>query len=330
MARLIVLLCAWLAACGGAGGDPVAPERRVIALPSLALVRSDFIDPAHGTPAAPLAVATPRCTGASVDWQQRLCDSAVAIPAAWPVSNHYATTTPGEFFAWRVSANHEDAWTLEGNSGPPNQSRSVMEMPFNLAHTQGGAFLSLYHASSADAAGKIPYLALSYVRGVQGDGVPRLARWGDNPVVRMTLSIEAPTESAVRVNHLQVWLHFRAADGLRHMLNLTLYKQGALITTAEFRWHWPAVASFYYPGAHLKYLGTTSGCAQTYPAISAGGREQVVALNVESIFRCAHPAVQGVDFLGFEIAVEQAYQAVSAEPNWTRATLRDVSLTINP
>lgn len=284
MRRLWLLL--FLAGCGGSDSSTPSPAP-TIALPPLTEVRSDLISADEGGLSHPLQVSgchlpvTPGIVG-----QTTACNLPRTV---YPVLNHVAGPAHN---VWRVMVNFEDAW--DGKYGPPNQSMALDGKPFSLTSSADSATLRL------DGVGvdKIPYLSIAYLRGVQGDPVPLLSRWGSIPKLSFTASLAASGSP----QWVMVWFHFKDSAGNRYMARHDLYSPETDRADGQVPWNWPAVNSAYYPGAKLSRVRANGGPYMTSILSTA------YTFDIQAMSRKMFPEFDAIkpDFQGVEIAIEQA------------------------
>lgn len=287
-----LFLLLFVAGCGGGGSpDPVLP-----AFPPLTSIRSDLLDPTEGLAGKPLRIAAPPCVYLpAVQWQNWLCSGAQSVPTVYLATNAF-TTAPDPRFAWIIVRNNEFVQTPGCNTGPPNQSLGANEYPFTVEASEAGLRLRLEH-DARPFCGKIPYLSAAYLRGVQGDALPRLMGWGE--LAKRTLRLDL---DLIRTNNDQVWmrvlLHFRDKTGQRYFVNTNYVFPDALPSLA-INWNWPYVGSFQYPGARIFQPAQD-------PEMSLPNGAHRLDINVRQEALAAFPEFSAAepDFLGVEIALE--------------------------
>jgi hypothetical protein len=163
---------------------------------------------------------------------------------------------------------------------------------------------------------KLPYLGVNYLRGVQGESIP-IGRVGDGYTLSFDADIEAPAVAG-GYQWVQVWFFFRYGDGVR-MYRQDLFDRG-YEGDFDLLWNWPAVNSYYYPGARLLRKPLMNGVS------SASGNYRFDVDVLASYFDDAAASLKP-EFLGFEIAVEQGYRTGTVEPLSTSLRVRSPTLS---
>lgn len=345
------LFCALMSAlgfgCGGTGqgAQPGSGElvRTEYVLPDWEYRRSDLLDLTEGTRHNPLRVNAPTCSvpwlQPPIWWQERLCDVVRVPPTVYAQSNGFASYfpihVPGHQHVWKVAVNNEDAWDNSGRQGPPNQSAplNVLGSPFRLRQIGPLLNLELYLADVRDNRQKLPYLAVNYTRGVQGDTYPRIYAWGAKPELSFTASLVLSRKgSNIEAQWAQVWSFWRdPVSGKQWLVRHDLYSPPHERTRLIANWNWPVQGSYYYPGAILGVDNARSVMRfepVMGPTVDEARDRREFQLPLEDWALEMFPEFATIkpDFLGFEIAIEMGYrdysEATSAE-QW-------VSLTIHP
>ncbi len=296
----------------GCGGGPAIPAPAP-SLPPLDRYSTDLAEnPQAGTAASPLVLGSPRCPFQPfVVWQTALCT--LTVPQAWPQSNAFATTL--DPFRWRVVINVENAWDLSCNSGPPAQSLPLTDPAVIATFGPDFAMIGVELADQNALCRKIPYVAIAYVRGVQGDPVRRMAAWGSMPILTFDgtlIRTTAPTFAQA----VHFWVHLRTPAGVRYMAHTHLWQSGYEPDDFTLNWNWPARDSYYYPGAWI-HGGDSSICPGSVSLVG-----NTWAVNLERLTDCRFPnlAAERPDILGFEIAVEGAFVDYSKPSGPNRVT----------
>lgn len=313
-------MLALLAACSGGGTHSGVSA---MTLPPFTRYSTDLAaTPTQGTIGNPLKVAPlPRCPFLPfVSWQGALCTT--APPDVWTFSNGLASTLDPD--RWRVVVNVEPAWDTNCNTGPPAQSLAMDRAPINVILKSAFATIGFELANEDAMCQKIPYVALTYIRGVQGDSTPRLSAWGQKPILTFDGTLTR-TIGPTFAQSVHFWVHVRD-KGVRYMAHTHLWQSGYEPPDFRLNWNWPVVDSYYYPGAWI-HGGDTSRCPGS--VIQAGDRWTV---DLEALALCRFPdfAATKPDILGFEIAVEGAYLDYAHKtnlPNRVAFTLANMTLT---
>lgn len=318
MVRKNSVLCALLlTACGGGGSGggstPSLPSEK--SLPPLTSIRSDFITD-EGSITNPLKVDGCNRTWLLplIIWQQppvRVCNFPATV---YPQTNFI----PGPAHdVWRLAVNNEPSW--DGDAGPPNQSAPLDGKPFAMSSTANSITLKLDLANSRDNGGKLPYLGFNYLRGVQGDTVRYFSKWGVKPQLSFTGSLQTNGDT----HWVQLWFFFRDAEGKQYMVRHDMLSPQFDKTSGEVNWNWPAINSYYYPGAKIIRLVDDGG------AVFTGNGTYQFAFDVEAIALKVQPqfATLKPDFLGIELAIEQGYIAPSEARLTMQATFSNIKLT---
>lgn len=327
-AQLIGALVALsLAGCGSGGSaitEPAPTPAPLSNLPPLTAIRSDLVDPAEGTWAHPLQVDS--CwrdwLHPLISWQQAPAKVCNLPSTLYQQTNHIAGQAHG---IWRLAVNNEPSWN--GDGGPPNQSAPLNGKPFSMASTANTITLGINLAGPADNGGKIPYLGFNYLRGVQGDPVRYLTRWGAIPKLTFTGNL-ATTGSGSQ--WVQIWFFFRDVAGVQYMVRHDLLSPDFDKVSGEVNWNWPAVNSYYYPGAKLSRLVTDGGGVFSAPggAPFTGSGTQLFTFDIQALALKVQPTFAQLkpDFLGFELAIEQGYNGTESGPKSMQLIVSDLAL----
>lgn len=283
-----------LAGCSG-GGESPAPEQKPV-FPALNQVRSDFISQTEGLASDPLKIAFPPCTILPpTDWQVWLCSMQASVPTVYAKTNAFSTATDNRF-AWIISMNNEFIQDTACNTGPPNQSLGANEYPFSM--TAGTSLKLEVSHDDREFCGKIPYMSATYIRGVQGDAVPRIYGWRE--LQGRTLDIDVDLYRALdELAWFRVLTHFRdPRTGQRYFVNKD-YVMPDTIPDYWMNWNWPYENSFQYPGAKI-------AIPARIPSQSLKNGPHKISIDVAQQGVRYFPEFLSVepDFLGVEIAVE--------------------------
>lgn len=323
--RALLFAVLMLVGCGGGTSVPMPSEKATLALPAFTRYSTDFAaHPAEGTIGEPLKVADPRCRFLPyIDWQQRLC-MFLTMPV-WTQSNALATTL--DDFRWRVIMNLEGAWETNCNTGPPGQSLPINQLPIVTDFKEKTATIGFELANESALCSKIPYVALTYIRGVQGDGAMHMASWGAKPVLSFDGTLTR-TIGPTFAQAVHFWVHLRTTDGTRYMAHTHLWQSGYEPPDFRLNWNWPAVDSYYFPGAWIH-----GGDSETCPpdVVKQVGQHWTIDLEALSLCRFPEFATMKPAILGFEIAAEGAYLDYAHPtglPNRLSFTVSNPSLTL--
>ena len=327
----IVVAACILAACGNGGPTSGGVAQRAdVPLPPFTAFSTDLPDPTEGTAANPLSLAwNPACVFGGVFPE---CDAPFAVPA-WPQSNAIATTR--DSFRWRTVVNLEPAYDTSCNTGPPDQSLALGVHPITWLPDPAGRSVQFGFELANEAAlcSKAPYVAVAYVRGVQGDSQRSLLAWGRQAKLAMTLHTERSPDLPTHVRHVYMYLHFRDAAGKRYMAHRVLWASWAYPADFAYAWNWAETHSYAFAGrGNGPFLhGGAAGCDDAVRSADLAGRTRWT-IDVEGLGRCRFPEFDLLrpDLLGFEIATEGAYIDYvhpTGQPNRLIATLADLELT---
>lgn len=257
--------------------------------------------PAEGSAADPLRLATPRCVFTPfVSWQQQLCTQ--WVPTAWPGSNAQSTSLSPD--RWRVVVNVENAWDTSCNTGPPAQSLSVTDPAIKFTTTAVSATVGIDLANEMALCSKIPYVAIGYVRGLQGDTQRALSTWGEKPMLAFN-GVLTRTIGPTFAQSVHFYAHLRdPATGTRYMAHTHLWQSGYEPPDFRINWNWPISDSYYFPGAWIH-----GGDSETCPVGTVRHIGDAWTVDLEALGLCRFPefATLHPDILGFEIAAEGAY-----------------------
>jgi len=306
-------------------------EHQDYSLPSFLDYSTDLPDLAEGTAQSPLQLrAPPRCPyQPSAGWQDPICAPGSNPPTVYSAANSYRTSTSP--FRWRIVVNNEWSWET-ANPGPPNQS-----LPWNNGIVQvvpqvDAITLGLTLASKTANLSKIPYVAVTYIRGVQGEA-SAICPWGRKPQLQFYVQLNHSVGRDF-AQRLHLWLHFKDPNGGdtgRYMPHVALWDEGQY-QDFVLEWNWPAIHSYYYPGANM--IGGPHIASMPELRIKDVPTPQLVVVDVEKMALARFPQLATLrpDFQGFEIAVEGAYLNYANPPgdaNNLSVTISDPRLVFN-
>ena len=333
LAILAFLIALDNCAGGGSGG---VPGRVNVPLPPFDQYTTD-LPAGEGTILHPLEVANPVCVLQPI-WGGQTDMCAGNFATVWADTNYRATTS--DWNRWRYVVNDEPSWAQGNvpnafNTGPPDQSLPLDQPPIIFQPGTDTVKYGFEIANEAAFGGRIPYVAAAYLRGVQGDPQPNVAPWGRAPELSFTATYDKTTGPTLAQSNY-VWVYFRdPVKGTRYMAHGYLWNSGWLdgMTPISFNWNWPAVHSYYYPGADL-HIGLYTDCPGAITRLESGPQVRWT-VDAEALLACRYPEAPAVkpDFLGFEIAVEGTYLDF-AHPTGTAnrmaVTLTGVRLDLKP
>lgn len=317
-----------LESCGGSGSitggnDPI---KRVIDFPAFTVYSTDLSDLTEGTAANPLKLAwSPNCVfGGGFP----ACDSAPG-PIVFRQTNSLSTSRDPA--RWRYVINMEDAWDPTYNTGPPGQSLPLTAAPIIWRPSEKSVELGFDLSDGIFCRGSnVPYVAATFIRGVQGD-TEILLPWGKQGSLVFYTRLEKTLDAAF-VRHVYLWLHFRDKAGNRYMALLWLYRTGD--GTFRMTWNWPEKSSYYFAGmGNGQFMNGGDGCDAFVKHLEVNGTT-AWTIDVEGLGACRFPEFTALkpDLLGFEWAIEGGssdYLHPQGLRNMMKLTLLEPSLVAN-